>query len=82
MSTARVSIPIDVSTHIDAFVDSTSPGTPSKNSVRISRSDADNVHLTIASMAVLHQQLSTNFHQQMSPTFHQQMSPTFTACSS
>ena len=72
-----------------AFFDSRSPGTPSKNSVRISRSDADNVHLTIASMAVFHQQLSPTFHQQQSPTYHQQMSPnfhqqlspTFTACS-
>ncbi|OEU13947.1 hypothetical protein FRACYDRAFT_269967 [Fragilariopsis cylindrus CCMP1102] len=34
---------------------STSPSTPSpKSSVRISRSDADNVHLTIAKMAAAH----------------------------
>ena len=40
------------------LIDCTPPGTPSKASICISRSDADNVHLTIANMAVLHQELS------------------------
>ncbi len=53
-------------TKLDALIDCTPPGTPSKTSICISRSDADNVHLTIANMAVLHQELS----------------PTLTACSS
>jgi len=51
---------------LDALIDCTPPGTPSKTSICISRSDADNVHLTIANMAVLHQELS----------------PTLTACRS
>ena len=50
---------------LDSSIDSTPPGTPSKTSVRLSRSDADNVHLTIANMAVL----------------HQEHSPSLTACS-
>ena len=45
-------------TKLDASYDSTPPRTPSKSSVCISRSDADNVHLTIANMAALHQNLS------------------------
>ena len=53
-------------TKLGDFTDSTPPGTLSKTSVCISRSDADNVHLTIANMAVL----------------HQEKSPTLTACSS
>ncbi len=50
---------------LDSSIDSTPPGTPLKTSVRLSRSDADNVHLTIANMAVL----------------HQEHSPSLTACS-
>jgi len=45
---------------LDAFmgIDSSSQMSPSKATVRVSLSDADNVHYTIASMAVLHQQSS------------------------
>jgi len=50
--------------NLNTIIDSTFPRTPTNDSVRISCSDADNVHLTIASMAV----------------FHQQPSPTMTAC--
>lgn len=53
-------------TKLDTFISSTPPRTPSMTSVRISRSDADNVHLTIASMAV----------------HYQQPSPTLMACNS
>ena len=43
---------------LDTSVSSLPPTPSSNSSVRISRSDADNVHLTIASMAAIHQQSS------------------------